>query len=90
MVAKKIKAEKSQVMRYVTYPVKDGKAHHADVLLNAINFGFSFNPSHLTLELGKEHKIAKELQDLIIYKKPIQYQYIPKIQAILYGPSRLE
>lgn len=90
MNGKKIKADKSQKMRYVTYPVKDGNAQHADVLVNAINFGLSFNPSHLSLELGKEHPIAKELQDLIIYKKPIQYQYIPKFQAILYGPSRLE
>lgn len=90
MVAKKIKAEKSQVMRYVTYPVKDGKAHHADVLLNAMNFGFSFNPSHLQIELGKNHKIAKELNELIIYKRPFHYQYLPKFQSILYGPNRLE
>lgn len=90
MKGKKIKADKCQKMRYITYPVKDGNAQHADVLVNAIKFGMSLNPSDLSLELGKEHPIAKELNDLLIFKKPIQYQYIPKFQAILYGPNRLE
>ncbi len=90
MKGKKINAQKRNKFRYITYPVKDGNAQHADVLINAINFGISLNPSDLKLELGKEHPIAKELEDLLIFKKPIQYQYIPKFQAILYGPSRLE
>lgn len=87
---KKIKADKTVKMRYVTYPVKDRNAQHADVLVNAINFGSSRNSSDLSLELGEEHPISKELQDLLISKRPLQYQYIPKFQSILYGPNRLE
>lgn len=90
MKAQKIKTDKSKKMRYVTYPVKDGNPQHADILINAINFGISYNPTLLSLELGNEHPIAKELNEIIIYKKAIQYQYIPSFQAILYGPSRLE
>lgn len=87
---KKIPAEKSMMMRYVTYPVKEGKAQHADVLINAKKFGYSFSPSAAQLELGEKHPIARELKKVLISRKVVQYQYTPEFQSILYAPSRLE
>lgn len=90
IAAKKISAKQSKILRYVIYPVKENFAQHADILLNATEFGLTFTPGCLKLELGENHRIAKELGEAIIWKSPILYQYLPKLQAILYPPSRLE
>lgn len=86
----KIPTNTSKVFRYVTYPVKDDCAQHSDVLVNAKQFGQSFNPQQMRLELGEKHPIAKELGAALLGRRPIMYQYMPQAQAILYGPSRLE
>lgn len=89
LTAKKIPANKDKTIRYVTYPVKDNRAQHADVLLHARKFGQSMNPSCATLELGG-HTISHELRDALLTKRPMLYQYMPDFESILYGPSRLE
>jgi hypothetical protein len=76
-------------MRHISYPVKEGFIQETNILADAKKFASSFNPFHLSLKLGKNHKIARELNGLLISKRPIQYQYIPKLQMILYGPNRL-
>ncbi|MEW6201302.1 MAG: hypothetical protein AB1546_04960 [bacterium] len=88
--AKKIPAGASKVYRYVTYPVKDDCAQHADVLLYAKKFGQTFNPKTMRIELGEKHEMAKELKRALLWRRPMLYQYIPEFQSILYGPSRLE
>jgi hypothetical protein len=89
LTGKKIPANQDKTIRYVTYPVKDDRAQHADVLLHAKKFGQSINPSSATLEFG-EHAISQELRDALLTKRPMLYQYMPDFEAILYGPSRLE
>ena len=90
IVAAKIPAEASKVFRYVTYPVKDDCAQHADVLMYAKKFGQTFNPKYMRIELGEKHPIAKELNGALLWRRPMMYQYVPESQAILYGPNRLE
>lgn len=90
LAATKLPAQASKVLRYVTYPVKDDCAQHADVLLYAKKFGQTFNPKHMQLELGGKHPIAQELRGTLLGTRPIMSQYIPQAQTILYGPSRLE
>lgn len=85
-----IAADQSRRVRFVTYPVKEGFAQHADVLMNARQFGMSVDPSAARLMLGKRHPMARELQEAILLQRPIVYQYMPSFQAILYGPNRLE
>jgi len=89
MRAKKMPAETEKVFRYVTYPVKDDCAQHADVLLHAKKFGQSYNPKYVGLELGK-HSISDELREAVLWNMPVMYQYTPEFESILYGPSRLE
>jgi len=90
MTAAKIPTPVSKVFRYVTYPVKDGRTQHTDVLMNAKKFGMSFNPKHVQLELGANHAVAKELNGALLWRRPILYQYMPECQAILGPPNRLE
>lgn len=90
LYAQKIPANASKTIRYVTYPVKDDCAQHADVLVNAKKFGQTFNPSAMRIELGDQHPIAKEVGGALLGRRPMMYQYIPESQSILYGPNRLE
>lgn len=88
--AKKIPANDKKIYRYVTYPVKDDCAQHADVLVNAKKFGQSISPGSMRIELGDKHKIADELRGALLSKSSLIHQYAPEFQAILYAPSRLE
>ena len=88
--ADKIPANTNKKIRYVTYPVKDDSAQHADILMNAQQFGQSFNPFRMKITLGETHEIANELRNALIGNRPLLYQYIPKLQMILYSPSRLD
>jgi hypothetical protein len=90
MTAAKIPAPASKTLRYVTYPVKDDRAQHTDVLMNAKHFGRSINPRHVHLELGEHHAVARELRGTLLWRRPILYQYLPECQAILYPPNLLE
>lgn len=89
LIAEKCPARKSGVMRAVTYPVKERKAHEAPVLMNALSWGETFRPKG-KLTPGEDHPIAAQLEELLVSQKPIYLQWIPKFQAILYGASRLE
>ena len=90
VIAKKIPARDAKTYRYVTYPVKDDCAQHADVLVNAKQFGQTIAPNSLRIELGESHPIAGELKGALLAKSALIHQYAPEFQAILYGPSRLE
>lgn len=88
--ARKIPANHSRLFRITTYPVKEGFAQRAEVLLNAAKYGVSFSPGAASLELEEGHPIGRELSGLLISRKAVYTQYIPDFQAILYGPARLE
>lgn len=90
VIAKKIPARDSKTYRYVTYPVKDDCAQHADVLVNAKLFGQTAAPGSLRIELGETHRIAAEYKSALLSRTALIHQYSPEFQAILYGPSRLE
>jgi len=90
MTAPKIPAYQTGRLRYVTYPVKDNCAQHADVLVNARRFGEAILPKGIELEIGQSHPIGRELESAIVWRRSILYQYMPEFQSILYGPSRLE
>ena len=90
MRARKLPVEGERLLRFVTYPVKSGRAQEANVLFHAKKIATSFNPGCVEIQFGKNHPIGRELEDLILWKKAIYYMYVPESQAILYGPSFLE
>lgn len=89
VTAKDIAAQQSKMYRYVTYPHKDNCAQHADVLVNALEFGQSAAGNTMKIELGK-HSISKELDGALVSRSALIHQSAPRFQAILYGPNRLE
>lgn len=89
LTGKKIPLGGPRVLRYVTYPYRDGVPHEAPVLINAQMMAFTLMRSAATLDLGATHPMSLELKGLLLSRRPIQYHYIPRFQAVLYGPSRL-
>lgn len=86
---KKLKTSKGKQMRFITYSIKDGIPLLTNVFVNPIQFAQSMSPSSAILQIGKNHPICKELEDIQLGSYPILYHYIPLNEAILFGPKNL-
>jgi Acetoacetate decarboxylase (ADC) len=67
----------------------DRQPQSSEFKINANAMGVTLSPSAATLQLGERHPIAQELDRLIAWRKPIQYQYMARFEGILYGPEHL-
>jgi hypothetical protein len=84
----KLKTSVEKVNRYKTFSVKVGVPLAANVYTNPIEFGQSMSRKAAQLTLGN-HDIAKKLQEINLSPKPLFFQYMPVMEAILYGPRNL-
>jgi hypothetical protein len=84
----KLKTAAEKVNRFKTFSMKDGVPLAANVYMNPIEFGKSMNRNAAQLTLGN-HDIANQLKEINLGTKPIFYQYMPVMEAILYGPRNL-
>jgi hypothetical protein len=78
-----------KVNRFRTYSVKDGVPLVANVYMNPLKFGKSMDGRAAQLTLGDRHEIAQTLGGLKLSDKPVFFQYMPLMEAILYGPRNL-
>ncbi|MCE5274200.1 MAG: acetoacetate decarboxylase family protein [Deltaproteobacteria bacterium] len=85
---KKLKTSPEKVNRFKTFSVKDGVPLAANVYMNPLEFGKSMSRSAAQLTLG-DHDIAAQLRGLGLSDKPLFFQYMPMMEAILYGPRNL-
>lgn len=67
----------------------EGQPQSSEFRIDARAMGVSLDPRSAELQLGARHPIARELDALLISRRPLQYQYIPSFQGILYGPEHL-
>jgi hypothetical protein len=67
----------------------DGQPQRAELKVNQLEVGTSLRPGAATLELGARHPIAHELDRVLISRRSLQYEYVPRFEAILYGPEHL-
>jgi len=84
----KLQTVPEKVNRFKTYSIKDGVPLVANVYMNPVEFGKSLSGGAAQLSLGT-HDIAKKLQEINLSPKPIFFQYMPVMEAILYGPRNL-
>jgi hypothetical protein len=85
---RKLKTSVEKVNRFKTFSVKDGVPLAANVYMNPLEFGKSINPGAAQLSLGS-HDIAGQLREMDLSEKPLFFQYMPLMEAILYGPRNL-
>jgi hypothetical protein len=67
----------------------DRQPQSAEAKFNGIELGISLRPDAASLELGERHPIARELAGLLVSRRPLEYVYMPRFEAILYGPEHL-
>lgn len=67
----------------------DRQPQQTEFKVNQVELGRSFRRGAATLELGGRHPIARELDRVLVSRRSLQYDYIPRLEAILYGPDRL-
>ena len=85
---KKLKTSQEKVNRFKTFSIKEGVPLAANVYMNPLEFGKSISKKAAQLTLG-DHDIAKQLRSLDLSEKPLFFQYMPMMEAILYGPRNL-
>lgn len=85
---KKLKTSVEKVNRFKTYSIKDGVPLAANVYMNPVEFGKSMSGSASKLILGN-HEIGSQLKEMGLSDKPLFFQYMPVMEAILYGPRNL-
>lgn len=85
----RIATPRSEQFQLFNHLWMDRQPQRSEFKINATEMGVSMSPSAATLELGESHPIARELAGLLISRRPIQYQYIPSFEGILYGPEYL-
>jgi hypothetical protein len=85
----RIAAGRSEQLQLFSHLWMDRQPQSSEFKINAIEMGVSLRPGVASLQLGERHPIARELADLIAWRRPIQYQYMARFEGILYGPEHL-
>jgi hypothetical protein len=67
----------------------DGQPQRAEFKVNEVELGRSFRRGAAVLELAEHHPIARQLDRLLLFRRSLQYDNIPRLEAILYGPEHL-
>lgn len=83
-----LKTGVEKVNRFKTYSLKDGVPLAANIYMNPVEFGKSMSGKAAELTLG-DHNIARQLREIKLSEKPLFYQYMPVMEAILYGARNL-
>ncbi len=86
---RRIAAPRSEQFQLFSHLWMDRQPQGSEFKINASQMGVSLSPAAATLQLGERHPIARELAGLIAWNRPIQYQYMPRFEGILYGPEHL-
>jgi hypothetical protein len=85
----RIATPRSEQFQLFSHLWMDRQPQNSEFKINAIEMGVSLRPGAASLELGDRHPIARELADLIAWRRPIHYQYMARFEGILYGPEHL-
>ena len=84
---KRIPTPRSQRVDSFFHFFEDGQPQSAQNKINELHYGSSSRRDAATLELGERHPIALELRRLLLSRKPLQYEYAPRSESILFGPE---
>jgi hypothetical protein len=67
----------------------DGQPQRAEVRMNQLAYGTSFRPGAAQVSLGDRHPIALELDRLLLSRRSIGFDFVPRQEAVLFGPEHL-
>lgn len=85
---KKLRTSSEKVNRFKTFSIMDGVPLAANIYMNPLEFGKSISKKAARLTLG-DHEVSTQLLDMDLSPCPIFFQYMPMMEAILYGARNL-
>lgn len=86
---RRIRTGRSERLQLFSHLWMDRQPQSSEFKINALDLGMTIFPGAATLTLGDRHPIARELARLIVSRTPLQFQYIPSFEGILYGPEHI-
>lgn len=66
----------------------DGQPQSTEFKIHASEWASSWGSRNVRVELGQNHPVARALRGVLLSTRPLQYLYMPRFEAILYGPER--
>ena len=76
-------------MQFFFHTWMDGQPQGAEFKIRHVARSRSLRPGAATLELGANHRVARQLDSLLVSRRSLRYDIDPHLEAILYGPERL-
>ena len=89
LAGRRIPTPRRERLQLFSHLWMDRQPQSSEFKINALELGISMRADAATLTLGDRHPIARELASLLITRRPVQYAYVPRFEAILYGPEHL-
>lgn len=86
---RRINAPRSQQTDVFNHLWMDGQPQTAQFKINQLEVGSTWRRDAAALELGDRHPVARELGQLLVSRKPLMYEYNPRLEAILFGPEHM-
>lgn len=80
---------RAQQVQHFFHLWMDKQPQQAEFKVDELELGRSMRLGAASVELGAQHPIARELERLLVSRRSLQYEYVPKLEAILYGPEHL-
>ena len=75
--------------QFFAHGLMDRQPQRAELAMNMLEMGMTLRPRAARLELGHSHPITRELAGLLVAHQPLQYESMPRFEAILHGPDHL-
>lgn len=76
-------------LQFFSHLWMDRQPQSSEFKIGAAGMSETLSPGAATLTLGKDHPIARELDGMLLWHRPIYYHYLGRFQGILYGPEHL-
>lgn len=75
--------------QYFMHLWQDRQPQLAEFKEHQLDAGSTQRPGAAVVELERRHPIAQELERLLLSRRSLHYEYVPRLEAILYGPEHL-
>ncbi len=86
---KQIGAPRGQQTDFFCHLWMDGQPQTAQFKVNQPQVGSTWRRDAAVLELAERHPVAVELRELLVSLKPLEYEYNPRLEGILFGPEHV-
>lgn len=76
-------------LQFFSHLWMDRQPQSSEFKVGAAAMRTTFSPGAATLRLGNEHPLARDLDRMLLWRRPIYYHYLARFEGILYGPEHL-